>query len=736
MPDISTGQDFDVTPQPQAPVALQNTHLKLDAEKKEELERRCVTRIGELQKESGVMEDGSVETDSWMGRRKKYQDIFDSDFDWRKLQYGGVFDVSNLTLGTAQRYVRETHAKAADDLLGTRPFFAAVKTDTGDDATARAVEELIQQKVDRSDIQLELRSCIRSAIVRNECVVKIRYVRRSTPYLGSATVMVDQSGQPVYTPNGLLIYENDDFLPDPAVEEMFRLKKDPLFSMRQGEFDYQNFDSLQQELIQYEGVEVRELDYRSFLCPLRCPSIHEADMVVQLYDDTPQHAKEIYGQFEGFDEYFTNYGTNETSGERQAKTTQGEQDYHQPSSIDIYRPFAECYVRADVDGDGIEEEIFVVMDMTNKKMVFCEYLANIMPKRPFEVIPGIDRVPNRWYGEGVIQAVLDQCTYIDAQFNRFNVKDGKESSIDFRDPNAVKEWRMGAQVEFGSNKVYDVEPGYDKDNRPPLWRVNLQEKSEIGMELMKEAQQQTNLMFGIIGAKDASSSDLNQSRTATGILNIERTANLLIKNTEIQQQHALIRIMEQVTTLVLENLRDTELLLTKDGKQLLTINRDEARTISREIRLLLTRSRSSELLTINQQALAFFKDFHAIKGTPAIMVAKLGRPLYLNMLKALEIADPDELCPNVTDEEIAQWQEQQAAGQQAELKRTTREMISYKDCPPSIQAQWEQDSGWTPATPEERMAYFMLQNPPKEPPAEAKKDKPAYPNPTPSYPNP
>jgi hypothetical protein len=105
------------------------------------------------------------------------------------------------------------------------------------------------------------------------------------------------------------------------------------------------------------------------------------------------------------------------------------------------------------------------------------------------------------------------------------------------------------------------------------------------------------------------------------------------------------------------------------------------------------------------------------------------------MLKELEVADPDELCPNVTDEEIAQWQEQQAAGQQAELKRTTREMISYKDCPPSIQAQWEQDSGWTPATPEERMAHFMLQNPPKETPAEAKKDKPAYPNPTPSYPN-
>jgi hypothetical protein len=42
------------------------------------------------------------------------------------------------------------------------------------------------------------------------------------------------------------------------------------------------------------------------------------------------------------------------------------------------------------------------------------------------------------------------------------------------------------------------------------------------------------------------------------------------------------------------------------------------------------------------------------------MVAKLGRPLYLNMLKALEVSDPDELCPNVTDEEIVSLREVRA----------------------------------------------------------------------------
>lgn len=722
MKSIDPAADLNVTPKEIAPVAMQQSNLKLDDEQMEELRYRCEQRIKELMTEMGLDADGSVQADSWMGMRKVYQDSFDNDASWRAEKYGGVFEASNLTLGTAHRFVRETHSKASDDLLGTRPFFTALKTESGDGATARAVEELIQQKMDRSDIQLELRSAIRSALIRNECTTKIRYIRRSTPYFSPATVMVDTTTrEPVISPNGLLIYEDDDFLPDPNVEGMFRLKKDPLFVMTEGQFAYQRFSRLQQELIEYEGVEVRELDYRSFLCPLRCPSIHEADFCAQLYDDTPANIRKIYGKFEGFDEYWSGLTTSEISGEKKAKETHGERDEKFISAINVYRSMAECYVRMDPDGNG-EVEIFAVFDRNSSKLIYAEYLANVMPKRPFEVIPGVAKVQNRWYGEGVIQAIIDQNTYIDAQFNRFNVKDGNESSVTFRDPNACREWKQGQQVEFGTDKVYDSEPGYDDKNRPPIWRVNLQEKSEIGMELMHEAMQQTNLMFGVIGAKDASASDLNQSRTATGILNIERTSNLLIKNTEIQQQAAIVRVIEQCVTLILENIRDTELLLSKDGKQLLTINRDEARSINREIRLLLTRSRSSELLTTNQQALGYAKDYHALRGQAAPQARDLRR-LYIASLKALEVPDPDELCPPVTDEDIEAWKERMSTTQKAELKRTSREMIAYKDCPPSVQAQWEQECGWEPASPEERMQHMLMMNPPKPEPAAATASK-------------
>lgn len=707
MPAISATEnsqppDADFTVLPPAPTRFK-TNLQLTSEQRDALRDRCVTRIAELQREMGLNDDGSVEgAESWMGRRKRYQDLCDNDNSWRKVMYGGVFDISNLTLGTAQRFVREMHAKAADDLLGTRPFFAAVKNpDMGDDETARAIEELLQQHVDRSSVQIELRSALHSALIRNECVVKIRWIRRSTPYYGPAVVMIGPDGEPIRTPNGLMIYENDDFLPDPDVEGLFRLKKDPLFAMSLGQFPYKAFERLKQELLQYEGIETREVDFRSFLCPLRCPSIHEADMAVQLYDDTPQRIREYYGEYEGFDDYWRGSFTDEGSGEMQAKETHGEQSDGGRSLLNVYRRMAECYVRFDADGDGFEEEIFVVLDRSCGEMAYYEYLANVMPMRPFEAIPGAGRVANRWYGEGVVQAVIDQDTYIDAQFNRFNVKDGKENSITFRDPMAVREWQNGAQIEFNTDKVYDVTPGYDKENRPPVWRANLSEKSEIGLQLLEIAQQQVNLMFGVISAKDASATDLNNSRTATGILNIERTSNVLIKNSEIQHQEAVIRIMGQVVTVVLENIRDTELLLSKDGKMLLTINREEARTIEREIRLLLTRSRSSELLSTNAQALAVAEKYHAMRAQMP-QVARTLRALFLSQLKALEVADPDELCPSITDEEIAAWKQQSAEAAEESLRRQSRETISYKDCPDSIKAQWEAACKFVPATPEER----------------------------------
>lgn len=691
------------------------TYLQLTPEREEMLAERIGQRITEISREMGLQVDGTVDTDSFLGVRERYQQIYDHDLEWRKgLDSGGtVFSQVNRSFGTAKRYAREMSAKMSDDLIGTTPFFTAVKRRPNDGALARGIEELIQTELMRTNMQDEIRTAQRTGCVRNECVVKIRYALRTTPYVGPADVMVDpQTGTPIATPSGYMIYQGDDFLPvpkqnadDPDEPQMMMLKKDPLFRMEPNQFPIRHFDRLPQTLEEHEGVELSTVDYRSFLCPLNAPDIHSADLVAQLFDETYERLHETYGGFASWESYASNRAT---SGEQQPKTAHREQDDKRRSSVIRTRSMAEVYLRYDADGDGMEEEIMAIYDREDKKLVFYEYRANQMKTRPFEVIVGIERVENRWYGVGILEMLYDLDLYIDTQFCRGILKDSRSSSATFFDPTAVRLWNNGAQPVFGTNAVYAVQPGFDRDNRPAVWRVNLDEQSKLLMELIEMVQRETALTFGVVNSKDASAVGLNQSRTATGILNLERTSNIILKYSEVEQRKGILAILAQCVDVALENLHDMELVASPDGAILLSINKHEARDIEKEITLMLTRSRSTEMLSSNQQALQIAKDYHAMRQQNPEMLTHI-RPLYISQLKSLECPDPDSLCPEVTPEEIQQWQASQQQRQQDELKHQFRENMSYKDTPPVIQAQMEIQAGMKPATDADREQHVAMQ---------------------------
>lgn len=703
-PDTSTpGQGLQVVPPALDTGGPQfETHLKLNEEREKWLVDRALKRIAEVAVEMGLDPDGQCAPDKWMAVRERGQRTYDNELEWRKRELGGIFTESNLTLGTTKRYVREMGAKVNDDILGTTPFFGAVKRNGATDPRAvelaKGTEEYVQQQVDLSNLQQCLMEGQQVALIRNEAVVKVRQVKRSHPFYGPATVLIGPDGQPVYTNTGMLVYQDDLFLPDPFVQGQYRLQKDPTFvrPLGQGLIRYQSFPSLRQEQIEYEGIEGAILDYRSFLCPLRVDDVKNADINVQLYDETLEVLEETYRGFKQFDEYARARNSLEASGELMPRRSQGERDDDNKSAVLHRASIAEVYIRADADNDGFEEQIFLVLDLDAKKPVFYEYLANQMKERPFNVIVGVERVPNRWYGVGIMHMMFDPNHYIDTQFNRYNLKDSREASVTFRDPSAVKEWKAGLPVVLGSNDIYDVEPGYDHQERPPIWRVNLQETSEIGMELIHIMQQQTDLQFGVISSKDASASNLNQSRTATGILNLERASNVLTKVTETHQIIGIEKILSLAVDLILENMKPMETFFSKDGAVLMTISRDEARTIEREIKLLLTRSRSTELLATNQQALQIARDYHLLKSQDPGTARDL-RPLYVNQLKGLEVMDADELLPEISDQDIQAWQAQMAKPPVAPPKSPT-ELINYKDAPPPIRRQIEAAAGYQPMT--------------------------------------
>lgn len=679
------------------------THLVLSDQQKAEMTQRAARRISELMDEMGLETEGRATPGKWMELRIRNQATYDNDLEWRKAAYGGVFVKSNLSRGVTRRFAREMSAKVSDDMVGTTPFFGAVKRLNGTDAAlARAVEDYSQIEVERSNLPQTIREAQRSALVRNEAVVKVRHIEDSTFFVGSAKVMVGETGEPVVTATKQFIYEDDDFISDPSVEDTFRLKKDPSFEMREGQFAYAKFPALRQETIRKRGIEAHVLDPRSFLCPLTAPTIHDADIVVQMLDMSAEKLKSVYGEYESY----AAYCAERTSGEEQPKTIHGEPAEGSQSDIVRTVRIAECYMRADVDGDGYEEEIFLVMDMGANRAVFYDYLDNHFHKRPFEVIVGVEGVPNRWYGVGIIQMLWDQNIYVDTQFARINLKDSRESSITFADEMAVKEWKGNSPIKFGTDYVYRVEPGYDPATRPPIWRWNGNEVSELGERLMATVVQDMTTTFGVISAKDASTSNLNNSRTATGIMNMERTANILTRYTELAQQTGVEALLKQAVVLVLENMPPMAMFFSKDGETLHSLNKTEARAIERDVRLFLTRARSTESLALNERALLIAKDYHAMLLSDPRPLLHL-RPLYVAQLKALEVGDADEMLPMVDEDYIAQWQQEQAAAaqqQQAMQNQPPKELLNYKDAPPSVKAQMERDAGYEPAEQGEHIA--------------------------------
>ena len=690
-------QQEDPAPVPMTPGKIK-TGMDLTEEQLAKLEEDTDTRIVELMEECGLNADRSIQPDSFMGHRKRYQDSYDGDFGWRK-GLEGIFSSSNFTKGTNKRYVRKTAAKMRDDLLGTSPFFAILPARTGQAGTAsksklaQQIEKYIQRQVELSNVRDGIRMAQKVALVRNEAIVKTTFLIEATPYYDEAEVLVDDGGNPVRTITGKYIYKNDNFFTDQTVEKMFRLEKEPSFSMAEGQYQFQVVPKLKQYRESYKNADCRVVDYRSFLCPLSAENIHKADCVVQLMDLPYDQVKQLYGGIDTFDVYQSRVTASvPISGEGQAKEVHGEEETGKLSRVFTTVPIAEVYRRVDADGDGEAEEVFMVFDMQSKKMIFWDYLHRHMEKRPFEVIPGMECVPNRWYAVGIFAIMEDHGLYIDGQFNRVNNADSKSETVRFRTRNSVKQWKDGSPVIYGSDETLDCEQGYDAKN-PPLFQVNLAQPTDMGLQLMREMEQAGDLMFGSISAQDASASDLNQSKTATGILNLERVGDILIKDAEIDQSMAITAVMKQVVTAVLENLDPMVSIYNEEEDQIMSLNREEIRDIEKDIRLLLTRSRSVESINVNQQVKATCLEYFNLTPVQQFYL----RDIYISILKSLEVADADERLPKITKEEMDAWLKAQSEKPSAEPK----ELLNYKDAPSSVKRQMEQASGYQPASEQE-----------------------------------
>lgn len=728
--DDETSESPDQPDEPETPAPT--TSLVLTDVQLRRLVDYARTRLDSVCKEMGRGKDGLTEAGSWLDKRRLNQLWYEGDLAWRagETYLGGVFDDSNFTRGDGKRYVNHLAAKVADDMLGTEPFFASLRKDrsTTNPAVLKAVEEVAQEGVDDSNLPDTLREAVTLALVRNEAVVKLRNVFEATGYMGPAEVLVDANGAPVLTPEKqLYIFRNDDLLPIPDQPGVVALTKDASFMVAEQDaqaFQYAQFDNLPQTQVKRDGLDGRVIDPRDFICPLKVDSIHEADIVAHFYDETPTVLSQLYGQTA----IGLGYYSQTESGTKSAIASQGEQ--RGTSMDEQWVPVGEVYVRYDANEDGQEEDILLVLDRSCDKALFCDYLNNHMKKRPFEVLHGLRKVPGRWYGVGVYTDKFDQLIFVDKTFNRINLKNSKSCTVTAVRRDAVQEWSAsrGAPIRLGGDEVLTLDSKWGDEKGEFIRQVRLIEISTEEESLMQTMLQAMDQEFGYISAADASATGLNQSKTATGIASIERSGNNIVKAVERIHARGIENVLEQAVDIILENVDPTRIALTNESA-VLTLSRDEIRDLPRDVKLLLTRSRSSETLQTNQQAIVISNQyFDVLEANPRR--AKSLRPIYISSLKALDVDDADERLPEVTDEMITAWQAQQQSKSEPPKESVS---IALKDLGPLTPEERAQALGQfnIKASPPQAVQQALtedtlrvasakrLQNPPdqEEPPA-------------------
>lgn len=617
----------------------------------------AMQRTWEVAEEMGRDQSGEVRVNSWMGIRVQNRATYDNDLEWRKA-LGSIFTRSNFTLGDNRRYARLLSARVRADLLGTTPFFGAMSRQNGNTELTMAAEAFLQEQVDLSNVPSALREGVKTALIVNEAVVKTTYLKDVSPYLGPAYVGVDLTGRPIVSPKGLYVYPNDIFVPDQSTEGVVRLKKDPALAITYKP-KFQQFTALPQVLTKYDNVFSQVLDCRDFLCPLKFRHTWQADINVHLYEEDPAVLAAIYGQTTAGQQYFS--WRSDVTGAKKPLRMQGEH-YEERSSVKPSILVGETYLRYDADGDGHQEEIMLVMDLLARQPIFYDYLGNHMPWRPFGVIPGVEREEGRWYGKGVFTKMYSSGMYIDTQINRINEKASQENSVTFRHRNAVDVWKAGEQVEFGSRKVFDVNEGWDAKTRPPLYRINLQSEAELDLKLVEVMRNASDSEFGVISNQAASAAGLNASKTATGVISTDKDASALSQDTESEVKEAIETILEQVAEVVFSQMDPMVMQYSQDGKALATLNKDDIMYLQRDVRLLLTKTRSAAMVATNEKAEAVWQRYLTL--TPDKQ--QIGWDLYVKQLKGLEIDDAEKLCPRPTDDDVKAWRQQQAKAQQDE----------------------------------------------------------------------
>ena len=623
--------------------------------------------------------DPGKHADSWMVKRARYEALFANDVSWRPRVYGGIYNQSNLTVPLSRRIARQMIARAQNYFFATDPWFAAEPEGVEDEALAKKIERYLKWKLKTLGSKRTKERAIRHALVRGECVMKTTYAVRDQLYDAKVMVLADENDQPIMAGDGDYITEGDKFRPqtyfDPAQGAELPLPGGDMVLDRDNTTVQPLVPNwvevkMKRRHVLFEGPESTPVYFKDFLCPLTASDVQTAPCIAHLYDkpvidlvnqflkrgvlggdiSTPQRIREQQKAIDLIRAMASNTSAPKAAVSLAARPNEDEHDDGKTPNYGDTRQqgaepvaeIAEVYVWFDADGDGVQENIMVLIDRNSQRPIFYDHVANLTPDglRPFDVVR-INEVEHRWYGQGVMEIFDSSQQIVDLLVNRWNLSQSRAGRVDFWRPDLTLEGRADPSLKMNWGGTYTALP--DADPARILTSVYLNDvKFNALQEMFQFFMQMAMNESGVQHANDAGVVGLETSKLATGIKNIEKAGEELFAPILSDLEPGLESTLNREMQTLFANMNAEEVFRYTDGDSKIvdTIRPDDVRDLSLDVTLLLTRYKGEQQFQQMLQGAGVVKEFYSLPPEVQARVA----PFYQGMLQALDAKLPaDEI---------------------------------------------------------------------------------------------
>jgi hypothetical protein len=644
--------------------------------------------------------------ESFFGKRKKFSYRYYNHVDDRK-HPNTIYETSNLTASLSQRITMQMIARAINFFFGQPDdidWFSTEPVGVDNEAEADKIRKHSRWKVDQCGVKYGFIEGMEYAFVRGESIVKTTHQQRSQVYKRTATILMQDEKEPLLDAHGDYIIQGDTFVPEmqsieaqspglvDRIKDFFGIGGPQPGAAETSEAPQQEQAEQEQpenqqtptgrqvlkrdgvtvlpdvpiwktqvitrQLITFEGPEAKVVYFEDFICPENATDIQTADLIAHLYDMDVMHVAQMFrGQFGEGDDAIKNMEAavtriREMSGESnlpKAAATQPRIDFKEydtagATAVPICQ-IAECYLTYDADGDGVQEEIMLVMDRLHMAPIYYEYLANVTVRgdRPFQVWRPMP-VDQRWYGMGSMELFDPEQEFIDLEINRYNFGNSRAGRIDWWNPAATVEGSRDPHMRLNHGMTYTLRDGKKKEDAYDYSQVPLADPKALEY-LLNLFMQLMQTKSGVVNSADQNLSGLPSNKLATGINEIQQSGEELYNRMVSHLFRGVKSSLRAIVDIIYANLNRTEVFnyFEGDANEILTLEPQDVRDLALNVTLELSRTQKAKAMEMGQAAQELIQWYYSMSPDLQDRLSDYAR----QQLKALGVSQADKVIEPV-----------------------------------------------------------------------------------------